>query len=87
MPQFTYQDGTKIEFPLLVKKTQRRTDRDDWHEDENTSSSSGENMFSPNVTVKAASPAQDIQGEAKTEDGRWPNFIHAFVVLILARST
>ena len=71
VPQFTYQDGAKIEFPLLVKKTQRRTDDDDWRADEeHASSSSSENAFSPNVTVKAASPAQDTQGEAKNEDAR-----------------
>lgn len=70
VPQFTYQDGVTIEFPLLVKKTQRRTDRDDWQEEEDDSSSSSESVFSHNVTVKAASPARDTQGEAKNEDAR-----------------
>lgn len=53
-----------------MKKTQRRTDRDDWHEEEDDSSSSSESVFSHNVTVKAASPTQDAQGEAKNEDAR-----------------
>ena len=70
VPQFTYQDGATIDFPLLVKKTQRRTDGDEWHEAEDDSSSSSESVFSQNVTVKAASPAQDTQRETKTEDAR-----------------
>ena len=70
VPQFTYQNGVTIEFPLLVKKTQRGIDRDEWHEEEDDSSSSSESMFSQNVTVKAASPARDTQGETKTEDAR-----------------
>ena len=71
VPQFTYQDASKIEFPLLLKKTQKRTaDHEEWNEDEETSSSHSENGYSPNVTVKAASPAQDTQGESKNEDAR-----------------
>ena len=66
VPQFTYQDGVTMDFPLLVK----RTDRDDWHEEEEDSSSSSESVLSHNVTVKAASSARDSQGEAKNEDAR-----------------
>ena len=70
VPQFTYQNGLTIEFPLLVKKTQRRTDRDDLHEEDDDSSSSTESVFSQNANAKAASPARDSQGETKTEDAR-----------------
>ena len=70
VPQFTYQDGATIDFPLLVKKTQRRTDRDEWHEAEDDSSSSSESVLSQNGTVKVASPARDTQGEIKNEDAR-----------------
>ncbi|XP_022799728.1 uncharacterized protein KIAA1109-like isoform X2 [Stylophora pistillata] len=67
IPQFTYQDGEKIEFPLLVKRTQKRTDRDEWQEEE-VSSSSAESAFSLNLSVKAASPAQDPPGDARNDD-------------------
>ena len=69
IPQFTYQDGEKIEFPLLVKRTQKRTDRDEWQEEE-VSSSSAESAFSLNLSVKAASPAQDPPGDARNDDAR-----------------
>ena len=59
-----------MEFPLLAKKTQRRTDRDDLHEEEDESSNSSESIFSHNVTVKTASPAQDTQVETRNEDAR-----------------
>ncbi|XP_068720760.1 bridge-like lipid transfer protein family member 1 [Montipora capricornis] len=69
VPQFTYQGASKIEFPLLLKRTQKRTaDHEEWNEDEETSSSHSENGYSSNVTVKAASPARDTQGESKNED-------------------
>jgi len=73
VPQFTYQDSVTMEFPLLVKKTQRRSDCDEWHEEEDDSSSSRESVFSDKVTVKASIPAQDFhsQRETKNEDARY----------------
>ena len=73
VPQFTYQDSVTMEFPLLVKKTQWRSDHDVWHEEEDDSSSSSESVFSDKVTVKASIPAQDFhsQREAKNEDARY----------------
>lgn len=71
VPQFTYQDCPKMEFPLLVKKVQGRTDRDERHEEEDaSSSSSNDGGFSTDATVKAASTAQDTQNEARYDDVR-----------------
>ena len=71
VPQFTYQDCPKMEFPLLVKKVQRRTDRDEQHEEEDASSSSSDDgVCSTDATGKAASTAQDTQNEARCDDAR-----------------
>ena len=60
-----------MEFPLLVKKVQKRTDRDERHEEEDaSSSSSNDGGFSADATVKAASTAQDTQNEARYDDVR-----------------
>ena len=69
VPQFTYQVGAKIEFPLLLKNSRKKSvDHDEWKEEEEDTSSDSE-KDRPQC-AKASSPVQETQGENKNEDAR-----------------
>ena len=68
VPQFTYQVGAKIEFPLLLKNSRKKSmDHDEWKEEEDTSSDSEKD--SPQC-ARASSPVQETEGANKNEDAR-----------------
>ena len=69
VPQFTYQVGAKIEFPLLLKNSRKKSmDHDEWKEEEEDTSSDSE-KDSPQC-ARASSPVQETQGANKNEDAR-----------------
>ena len=76
VPQFTYQVGAKIEFPLLLKNSRKKNvDHDEWKEEEEEEEEEEEDASSGSEKdhsqcAKAASPVQQTQGENKNEDAR-----------------
>ena len=70
VPQFTYQVGAKIEFPLLLKNSRKKSmDHDEWKEEEEEDTSSDSEKDSPQC-ARAPSPVQETQGANKNEDAR-----------------
>ena len=71
VPQFTYQVGAKIEFPLLLKNSRKKSvDHDEWKEEEEEEDTSSDSEKDRPQCARASSPVQETQGENKNEDAR-----------------